>query len=104
MLTATVPVGIDRWTAETSSSAPGDPLFVLDLQANERACRLRLLTVDSSGAATERLAVGQMVADQGWQFSGEVTASGLTVTVPAPVGGELLAWIELDFTQNYGSV
>lgn len=102
MYEATVPVGVNRWSAETMSTAPAHPLFVLNLQANERACRLRWIAVDGLGAATEGQAVGYLQPDSGWQFSGPVTASGVTVTVPAPdFSGSLYAWIDVDFTQNY---
>lgn len=106
MLSATVPVDAATYAAHALLSGSG-LLFDLDLQANERACRLAFTAINDDGSAVSYLAIGRMIPETGWSFTAEaagqslLAASGTHVVLSLDASGPWQAWVTLDFTQNY---
>lgn len=105
MLSATVPVDATTYAAHAPLSGGGQ-VFDLDLQANERACRLAFTAINGDGSTVSCQAIGRMIPEEGWAFTadtagqGLLAASGTHVSLSLAVG-DWQAWVSLDFTQNY---
>lgn len=106
MLSATVPVDATTYAAHALLSGTGQ-VFDLDLQANERACRLAFTAISDTGDTISYQAIGRMIPEEGWAFTADATgqsllaASGTHVVLSLDTSGPWQAWVTLDFTQNY---
>lgn len=106
MLSATVDVAATTFAAHALLTGAGT-VFDLDLQANERACRLAFTAVNGDGSTVSYQAIGRMIPEEGWAFTADATgqsflaASGTHVVLSLDTSGPWQAWVTLDFTQNY---
>lgn len=106
MLSVTVDVAATTFAAHALLSGAGT-VFDLDLQANERACRLTFTAINGDGSTVSYQAIGRMIPEEGWAFTADATGQGLFATSGTHVvlsldtSGPWQAWVTLDFTQNY---